>query len=234
MTPSIWARCASGNDHGGGSRFRRQAGDRSHCRDESGDHTPVSPRRARQFVRDLEEGTWAVWLYDLLKPHLTRVVVCGPRKNALLKAGNKNDQIDARKLSELLYIWPAGVCTPLSCGVACEDLGSRCTSSCGNLLLAVGHLGGIAPGSATGTLSGKPETSGHELTTTDSLDRPHPRRSVDRTDPDAQPLSYQAPAVGLLWLSTEDLHQRRISFRQWPAQTFQESRRPRAKPQPQS
>jgi len=62
--------------HGGGSRFRRQAGDRSHCRDESGDHAPVSPRRARQFVRDLEEGTWAVWLHDLLKPHVTRVVVC--------------------------------------------------------------------------------------------------------------------------------------------------------------
>ncbi len=29
-------------------------------------------------------------------------MVCDPRKNALLKAGNKNDQVDARKLSELL------------------------------------------------------------------------------------------------------------------------------------
>jgi hypothetical protein len=51
-----------------------------------------------------EEGTWAAWLHDLLKPHVTRVVVCDPRKNALLKAGNKNDRIDARKLSELLYM----------------------------------------------------------------------------------------------------------------------------------
>jgi transposase len=49
-----------------------------------------------------EEGTSAAWLYDLLKPHVSEVVVCNPRKNALLKAGNKNDRIDARKLSELL------------------------------------------------------------------------------------------------------------------------------------
>ena len=27
-----------------------------------------------------EEGTWAAWLYDLLKPHVARVVVCNPRK----------------------------------------------------------------------------------------------------------------------------------------------------------
>ncbi len=46
-----------------------------------------------------EEGTSAAWLYDLLKPHVTKVVVCDPRKNALLKAGNKNDRVDARKLS---------------------------------------------------------------------------------------------------------------------------------------
>ena len=49
-----------------------------------------------------EEGTWAAWLYDLLKPHVSEVVVCNPRKNALLKEGNKSDWIDARKLAELL------------------------------------------------------------------------------------------------------------------------------------
>jgi transposase len=49
-----------------------------------------------------EEGTCAAWLHDLLKPHVTEVVVCDPRKNALLKAGNKNDRIDARKLADLL------------------------------------------------------------------------------------------------------------------------------------
>src|SRR5271170_2335503 len=49
-----------------------------------------------------EEGTWAAWLYDLLKPHVAKLVVCNPRKNALLKHGNKSDRIDARKLAELL------------------------------------------------------------------------------------------------------------------------------------
>src|SRR5216684_3574557 len=51
-----------------------------------------------------EEGTWAAWLYDLLKPHVTKLVVCDPRRNALLKDGNKSDRIDARKLAELLYL----------------------------------------------------------------------------------------------------------------------------------
>ncbi len=51
-----------------------------------------------------EEGTWAAWLYDLLKPHVTEVVVCNPRKNALLKDGSKSDRIDARKLAEQLYM----------------------------------------------------------------------------------------------------------------------------------
>src|SRR3984957_6887827 len=52
----------------------------------------------------LEEGTWAAWLYDLLKPNGHEVLVCEPRKNALLKVGNKSDRIDARKLAELLYM----------------------------------------------------------------------------------------------------------------------------------
>jgi transposase len=65
-----------------------------------------------QFIQGLggelhltfEEGTWAAWLYDLLRPHVTKLVVCNPRKNALLKDGDKNDKIDARKLSELLRL----------------------------------------------------------------------------------------------------------------------------------
>lgn len=44
-----------------------------------------------------EEGTWAAWLYDLLKAHVSQIVVCNPRKNALLKDGNKSGRIDARK-----------------------------------------------------------------------------------------------------------------------------------------
>ena len=45
-----------------------------------------------RFIRGLhgtlwvafEEGTSSAWLYDLLKPHVARVIVCDPRKNALL------------------------------------------------------------------------------------------------------------------------------------------------------
>jgi transposase len=50
-----------------------------------------------------EEGTWATWLYDLMKPHATQVLVCNTRKNAVRK-GSKGDRIDARKLSEQLYM----------------------------------------------------------------------------------------------------------------------------------
>jgi transposase len=71
-----------------------------------------------QFVQGLrgslhvtfEEGTWAAWLYDLLKPHVTKIVVCNPRRNALLKEGSKSDRIDGRKLAELLR---AGLLRPV-------------------------------------------------------------------------------------------------------------------------
>jgi transposase len=49
-----------------------------------------------------EEGTHSAWLYDLLVRRVARLVVCNPRKNALMKSGNKSDSIDARKLAELL------------------------------------------------------------------------------------------------------------------------------------
>jgi len=52
----------------------------------------------------LEEGTWAAWLCDLLKPHVDKLVVCNPRKTALLKHGNKSDRVDARKLADLLRL----------------------------------------------------------------------------------------------------------------------------------
>lgn len=49
-----------------------------------------------------EEGTQAAWLHSVLQSQVAEVVVCNPRKNALLKSGNKSDRIDARKLAELL------------------------------------------------------------------------------------------------------------------------------------
>ena len=61
----------------------------------------------------LEEGTCAGWLHDMLKPHIAGVLVCDPRKSALLKSVNKNDHIDARKLADLLR---TGLLTGLSRG----------------------------------------------------------------------------------------------------------------------
>src|SRR5689334_8879360 len=57
-----------------------------------------------------EEGTWAAWLYDMLQPQVARVLVCDPRRNALLKEGSKSDKVDARKLAELLR---AGMLRPV-------------------------------------------------------------------------------------------------------------------------
>jgi transposase len=65
-----------------------------------------------QFIQGLrgevlltfEEGTWSAWLYDMLTPYVTRIVVYDPRRNALLKQGSTNDRIDARKLAELLRL----------------------------------------------------------------------------------------------------------------------------------
>ena len=40
----------------------------------------------------------------MLKPHVDKLVVCNPRKNALLKDGNKSDRIDAHKLADRLRL----------------------------------------------------------------------------------------------------------------------------------
>jgi len=42
-----------------------------------------------------EEGTSAAWLYDLLKPPVTKLLVCDPRKNASMREGHQSDKNDA-------------------------------------------------------------------------------------------------------------------------------------------
>src|SRR6516165_3619381 len=39
-----------------------------------------------------EEGTSAAWLYDLLKPHVTKLVVCDPRKKQVHARGQPKRQ----------------------------------------------------------------------------------------------------------------------------------------------
>ncbi len=75
--------------------FARESGD--------GGDSRTKAETILQFIRGLrgslyvafEEGTSAAWLHDLLQPHVARVLASDPRKNALLKAGNKSDRIDA-------------------------------------------------------------------------------------------------------------------------------------------
>ena len=49
-----------------------------------------------------EETTQAAWLYEVLRTHVTEVIVCDPRRNKLLAEGSKADKVDARKLADLL------------------------------------------------------------------------------------------------------------------------------------
>lgn len=51
-----------------------------------------------------EEGTLSQWVYDQVVSRVARVIVCNPRHNRLLGAGNKSDGIDADKLSDLLRL----------------------------------------------------------------------------------------------------------------------------------
>src|SRR5262245_29643759 len=51
-----------------------------------------------------EEGGQAAYLHELIEPLVAAVVVCDPRQNKLLKAGNKSDQIDIGKLAKLLRL----------------------------------------------------------------------------------------------------------------------------------
>ena len=74
-----------------------------------------------------EEGTWAAWLYDLLKPHVHQVLVCDPRRNALLKEGNKSDKIDAAS-------WPT-YCARGWCGRSItENMDCEHCASCGAVI----------------------------------------------------------------------------------------------------
>ena len=72
----------------------------------------------RDFIKGLsgtihvtfEEGTQAAWLYEVIRRLVAELVVCDPRQNKVLAAGNKGDRIDAKKLAELLR---AGMLKPV-------------------------------------------------------------------------------------------------------------------------
>ena len=82
-------------------------------------HVPRWSLRGELHVT-LEEGTWAAWLYDVLKPHVREIVrSANPRRNALLKRGSKSDKVDARRASRVAALWNAARGLPrrgMDCG----------------------------------------------------------------------------------------------------------------------
>jgi hypothetical protein len=64
-----------------------------------------------------EEGTWAAWLCDLLKPHVYKLVVCNPRKNALLTSHRQRRAYRTLldRFSATFNVCPATTCPYLPC-----------------------------------------------------------------------------------------------------------------------
>jgi len=109
-----------------------------------------------------EEGTHAAWLYDLLVQRVAKLVVCNPRRNALLKAGNKSDQIDARKLAELLR---AGLLSPVYQGqrstAAVRQLGRSYAALTEDTTRTMGRVKALYRGQAIACAGEKPYSPRH-------------------------------------------------------------------------
>ncbi len=109
-----------------------------------------------------EEGTHAAWLFDLLVRRVAHVVVCNPRKNALLKVGNKSDAIDARKLAELLR---AGLLSPVYHGqnstTAMKHLGRSYAALTEDTTRIMGRLKALYRGQAIACVGKKPYGARH-------------------------------------------------------------------------
>jgi len=109
-----------------------------------------------------EEGTHSAWLYDLLVRRVAHLVVCNPRKNALLKAGSKSDSIDARKLAELLR---AGLLSPVYHGqnstAAVKHLGSSYAALTEDTTRIMGRLKALYRGQAIACAGQKPYGTRH-------------------------------------------------------------------------
>jgi transposase len=109
-----------------------------------------------------EEGTHAAWLYDLLVRRVARLVVCNPRKNALLKAGNKSDAIDAHKLAELLR---AGLLSPVYQGqrstAAVKQLGRSYSALTEDTTRTMGRLKALYRSQAIACAGEKPYSARH-------------------------------------------------------------------------
>ena len=199
-----------------------------------------------------EEGTSAAWFYDLLKPHVTKLVVCDPRKNKSMREGNQSDKIDARRLAELLRL---DHLTPVYHGehglrtlkelvrsylTITKDLGRVMTRvkaiyrswaipCSGKQVYAARHraewLGKICePGVRRRAVGGKQETHRMGTTLPNSLDGTDSGSRGTRPPADPAPLPYQTAAVDLQRFWHRDAQQRRSSPRCRAVATNEEAR----------
>ncbi len=61
--------------------------------------------RARKKFLTVEEGTLTHWTTQVAMPHVTEVIACDPRENALIfKSPHKKDPVDTRNLCRLLRL----------------------------------------------------------------------------------------------------------------------------------
>ena len=219
----------------------------------------------------LEEGTWAAWLYDLLKPHVTELVVCDPRKNALMKEGNKSDRIDARKLADLLrggylrsvyhgenglrtlkelarsYLTISKDLTRVmnrvkalyrSWGIVCGGQQVYAPRHRAEWLDKIGEAGVRRRAEFLTTNSTLCEPYGRrcgricwprvgnrarQIYCARFLDRPHPRRSADRADPDPASVPQQATTVDVQRTGDQYARQCATPVRGRTAATFEEA-----------
>ena len=79
--------------------------------------------RGTQWVT-FEEGTWSVWLHDLLHPRVDKLVVCNPRKNALLK------KMEARVTASMRANWQSCYAAISSSRYTTEKPACGCYASC--------------------------------------------------------------------------------------------------------
>jgi transposase len=121
---------------------------------------PTGIPQLRQLIRSVphpryvafEEGSMAGWLYRNLQADADQLVVCDPRRNALIaKDGDKSDPIDAEKLNDLFrggFLRPvhqqdtaAKAATKQLIGLYHDRVGHRIGE--GNRLLALGKRWGL-------------------------------------------------------------------------------------------
>ena len=80
-----------------------EAGHGIDCRNQSQQHLAVHPRSAGRAACHLGRGDLGgLAVRSAASPTWREVLVCDPRRNALMKEGSKSDKVDARKLADLL------------------------------------------------------------------------------------------------------------------------------------